>query len=195
MLLTVRQFSVRSQVQLDHDSAVALEDVVWLVNTDDPRTGVELLPDTATLLAYLDRQRVTGTRAGTVEELAGLHRLRAQLRAVFELAAAGRDGETIEAVNELIASYGPMPQLVRHDDMPLHLHFTPSDAPLARRFGAETAIALAILIRDGGVARLSLCAAPACGRALVDLTKNQSRRYCDAQCANRVHAAAYRKRH
>ena len=79
--------------------------------------------------------------------------------------------------------------------MPLHLHFTPSDAPLARRLGAEMAVAVAIVIRDGGIERLRRCAAPGCGRALVDLTKNQSRRYCDAQCANRVHVAAYRKRH
>jgi predicted RNA-binding Zn ribbon-like protein len=181
-------------VQIDHDSAVALEDLVWLANTDDPRTGEELLPDPATLLDYIERRRVTGSRTGTAAELASIHRLRAEIREIFELVAAARYDETIGRVNELIESYGPMPQLVRHDDMPLHLHFTPSDAPLARRLGAEMAIALAILIRDGGVERLRLCAAPGCGRMLVDLTKNQSRRYCDAQCANRVHVAAYRRR-
>lgn len=181
-------------MQIDHDTAVALEDLIWLVNTDDPRTGEELLPDPATLLAYLADRGLTGSRTGSAAELADIRRLRTEMRNIFDLVTAERHDETVDRINELIRSYGPVPQLVRHDDMPLHLHFTPSDAPLAHRLGAEMVIALAIVIRDGGIERLRQCAAPGCGRALVDLTKNQSRRYCDAQCANRVHVAAYRRR-
>ena len=54
---------------------------------------------------------------------------------------------------------------------------------------------LAVLLRDAGHERIRLCASPDCGRALIDLTRNRSRRYCDAQCANRQHVAAYRQRH
>ena len=42
--------------------------------------------------------------------------------------------------------------------------------------------------------RLGRCGAEGCGAALVDLTKNRSRRFCDTSCANRTHAAAYRAR-
>lgn len=181
-------------MQVDHDSAVALHDVVWLVNTDDRRVGCELLPDPTALLTYLDEQHFTGSRTGTTAELRSIHELRGRLREIFDLAAGERPDEVVHAINALIAEAGPTPLLVQHDDLPLHLHFTTSDAPLARRLAAEMSIALAVVIRDGGAERLRVCPAPGCGRVLVDLTKNQSRRYCDAQCANRVHVAAYRQR-
>ena len=179
---------------IDHDSVVALEDLVWLVNSDDPSTGEEHLPTPSALADWLDARGVSGTRAGTTAELRALHRLRRQLRAVFDLADEGDEAAVVDAVNDLIAGNGATPRLVRHDQLPLHLHFTPNDAPLDRRLGAEIAVAIAIVVRDLGYERLRRCAAPGCERALVDLTKNGSRRYCDAQCGNRVHAAAYRNR-
>jgi predicted RNA-binding Zn ribbon-like protein len=181
-------------VQIDHDSAIALEDLVWLVNSDDPSTGHEHLATTQAVADWVQRRRITGSHAGTTAELRAIHALRAQLRAVFDLAADGNEAGVVDALNTMISDNGATPQLVRHDQLPLHLHFTPNDAPLDQRLGAEIAVAVAIVVRDLGYQRLRLCAAPGCGRALVDLTKNQSRRYCDAQCGNRVHAAAYRNR-
>lgn len=181
-------------MQIDHDSAIALEDLVWLVNSDDPSTGEDHLSTPGEIADWVERRRITGSRAGTTAELRAVHRLRAQLRAVFDLAADGNEAGVVEALNTMISKNGATPQLVRHDQLPLHLHFTPNDAPLDQRLGAEIGIAVAIVVRDLGYQRLRLCAAPNCGRALVDLTKNQSRRYCDAQCGNRVHAAAYRNR-
>ncbi len=35
----------------------------------------------------------------------------------------------------MISENGATPQLVRHGQLPLHLHFTPNDAPLDRRLG------------------------------------------------------------
>jgi predicted RNA-binding Zn ribbon-like protein len=179
---------------LDHDSTGAIEEAIELMNSNDPRSGEELLGDVVALFAFLDRRHVTGTRTGASAELTSVHRLRSQLRQIFELAAAGRHEPAVEAINAMIARCNPMPRLVKHDDQPLHLHFTPIDAPLDQFLGAAMAIALAVVIRDGGIERLRLCPAPNCSRAFVDLTKNQSRRYCDTQCANRVHAAAYRHR-
>jgi len=83
---------------------------------------------------------------------------------------------------------------VEHDGHPPHLHYTPFDAPVHHRLGAEMAIALAILVRDSGLDRLRLCAAPRCENVVVDLSKNRSRRYCSTRCANRQHVAAYRQR-
>ncbi len=179
---------------IDHDSVFALDDLVWLVNSDDPSSGEERLPTPAALAEWVRVRRISGSQAGTTAELRAMHRLRAQLRTVFDLAAAGDEAGVVDTLNSMISANGATPQLVRHDQLPLHLHFTPNDAPLDRRLGAEIAVAVAILVRDLGYQRLRLCAAPGCGRALVDLTKNQSRRYCDTQCGNRVHVAAYRNR-
>jgi predicted RNA-binding Zn ribbon-like protein len=194
MLLTVEVAKVRSQVGIDHDSVIALEDLVWLVNSDDPSTGEEHLPTPAALADWVSDRRVSGSLTGTAAELRSMHRLRARLRAVFDVAADGNEAGVVDAINTLIADCDATPRLVRHDHLPLHLHFTPNDAPLDQRLGAEIAVAIAIVVRDLGYQRLRRCAAPGCGRALVDLTKNRSRRYCDAQCGNRVHVAAYRNR-
>lgn len=180
---------------IDHDSVIALEDLVWLVNSAGALSGEDRLATPDALGEWLNERRVTGSRTGSTAELRAMHRLREQLREVFELAAAGNEAAVIDVLNTMISESGATPRLVRHDQLPLHLHFTPNDAPLDQRLGAEIAVAMAIVVRDLGYQRFRLCAAPGCGRALVDLTKNQSRRYCDAQCANRVHVAAYRKRH
>jgi predicted RNA-binding Zn ribbon-like protein len=58
----------------------------------------------------------------------------------------------------------------------------------------ELAVASAIVVRDGGLDRLRVCASPDCGSVFVDVSRNRSRRYCDTLCANRQHVAAYRQR-
>ena len=50
------------------------------------------------------------------------------------------------------------------------------------------------VVRQGELARLRHCDAPTMRRRLVDLSKNRTRRYCGASCANRVNVAAYRAR-
>jgi predicted RNA-binding Zn ribbon-like protein len=61
--------------------------------------------------------------------------------------------------------------------------------------GAEIAMALADLIRSGELRRLKICAAPDCDAALLDLSRNRSRMFCDTgNCGNRQHVAAYRER-
>jgi predicted RNA-binding Zn ribbon-like protein len=194
MLLTLRPIVVRSQVQLDHDSAFALEVLVWLVNTDDRRTGIDGLTTPQVLVDLVADRGISGAVAGDKGELRAVRRLRSRLRRIFDLADDGDRDEAVDGLNALIADTRPVPRLVEHDDEPLHLHFTAADAPLDQRLGAEMAIALAIVVRDGGPERLRVCETTGCGRVLVDLSKNRSRRYCDAQCANRQHVAAYRRR-
>jgi predicted RNA-binding Zn ribbon-like protein len=182
-------------LQLDHDSQRAVDEAVALVNAEqEADAGGDMLATTATLAAFLDDRNISGSRAGTEAELRAMHRLRARLRAVFELAVASDREAVISAINRLIADAGAVPYLIEHDDKPLHLHYTPPDAPLHHRLGAEMAIALAIVVRDGGLDRLRVCASPDCGSVFVDVSRNRSRRYCDTLCANRQHVAAYRQR-
>ena len=55
-------------------------------------------------------------------------------------------------------------------------------------------MALVDVIRSDETERLSQCAADDCDNVLIDLSRNRSRRYCDAGCTNRMAAQAYRAR-
>jgi predicted RNA-binding Zn ribbon-like protein len=58
----------------------------------------------------------------------------------------------------------------------------------------EAAMAVLDVIRAGEFGRLEVCAADDCGSVLVDLSRNRSKRFCDAGCGNRLAVAAYRAR-
>lgn len=177
-------------MQLDHDSALALEELALIVNDQDR----DILADPVVLGEFLDERGITGARAGDDRELAAMRRLRSRLRNVLELVIGNDQDGVIDAVNALIVDSNATPRLVEHDGIPPHLHYTPPDAPLDQRLAAEVGVALAILVRDQGLDRLRICAAPDCENVLVDLSKNRSRRFCATQCANRQHVAAYRRR-
>ena len=177
-------------MQLDHDSALALEELTLIVNDKDR----DVLADTKHLDEFLDERGISGSRAGDSKELAAMRRLRQRLRQVFTLAARRDKDGVIDAVNTLIADARATPRLVEHDGIAPHLHYTPPDAPLDQRLAAEVGVALAIVVRDQGLDRLRICAAPDCDNVLVDVSKNRSRRFCSTQCANRQHVAAYRRR-
>lgn len=174
-----------------HDTEVGLNAAAALVNTG-PGSGTtrELLPDPAALAAFLDTWEFTGDRAGDTAELAGVHALRAELGEMWD---AETDG-VVAVVNRLLREGKAEPQLVRHDDWGWHVHATEQHAPVPNRMAVEAAMAMADLVRAEELERLGRCRAEGCGAALVDLTKNRSRRFCDATCANRTHAAAYRAR-
>jgi predicted RNA-binding Zn ribbon-like protein len=181
-------------VHIDHDTLVGIQETVDLVNSDDRRANTDLLATIEDLDAYLARHGVTGRRTRDRTELEAMRRLRSTLREVFERADAGDATRVVDALNDLLARSNASPRLVQHDDQPLHLHFTPADATLERRLGAELATSLAIVVRDGGIRRLRICDAPDCASVLIDVSKNRSRRFCDTQCGNRQNVAAYRRR-
>ena len=174
-----------------HDTEVGLNAAADLVNTaSGSGTGTELLPDPAALDAFLDTWGFTGDRLGDLGELHAVHRLRARLGEMWDSDTEG----VVAVVNRLLRDGDAQPQLVRHDDWGWHVHATEPHAPLAHRLAVEAAMAVADLVRAEQLDRLGRCEAEGCGAALVDLTKNRSRRFCDASCANRTHAAAYRAR-
>ena len=179
---------------MDHDSILALTAAVALVNTDDVHDGVDAMTTVEALTRWLDDQRISGEREGTEAELRAVRRLRKRLRAVFTAADQGDRDQVVADLNQLIGDAGALPHMVEHDGEPLHLHFTPPDAPVHHRLGAEMAVALARVVCESGLDRLRVCESPDCDSVLVDLSRNRSRRYCDTQCANRQHVAAYRAR-
>jgi predicted RNA-binding Zn ribbon-like protein len=163
-----------------------------LVNSD--RVDGEQLADLAALDEYLEGYGWTGRRDYDPDELAEVHRLRGRLGRLWEV--ADDEERTVGQVNALLSDTRAAPWLTRHAEMPeWHLHLASNHDPLAQRMGAEMAMALADLIRAGELRRLKICAAPDCHAALIDLSRNRSRMFCDTgNCGNRQHVAAYRER-
>jgi predicted RNA-binding Zn ribbon-like protein len=171
-----------------HDTEVALAAAAALVNTGRGRT--DQLPDVAALDRFAEAWEWTGRRAHDRAELDAVRRLRPRLARLWY---AGVD-EAAGLVNALLRESHALPQLVKHGRWDYHLHATSADAPLADRMAVEAAMAFADVIRSGQRGRLRLCAAADCDNVHVDLSKNQSRRFCSTSCANRTNVAAYRTR-
>lgn len=171
-----------------HDTEVALIDAAALINTalDEP----DPLSERASYLEFVHRIDWSGPITGDDAERAAVRALRPALRELW----SADEGGVVERVNELLRRESALPQLVRHGDWDWHLHATPNEAPLATRWGVETAMAMVDLVRAGELRRLRHCAASDCDRVLIDLSRNRSKRYCDSGCGNRLNVAAYRAR-
>ena len=171
------------------DTEVALRSIVNLINS--AASGQEQLATIEDLDRFLTAEGFSGSRTRDAAELAGVHRLRGVLAAVWlqeEAAAVG-------TVNRLLREARALPQLVKHDAWDWHLHATTPEAPLADRMSTEAAMALVDVIRSKEMDRLLVCAAQDCTAVVLDLSRNRSKRYCDTgNCANRAHVAAYRAR-
>lgn len=177
-----------------HDTERALTSVAALVNTlpgsvpgdDDPDT----LTTVAELEAFLREHNWSGRHERTDRELEQVRALRQRLAALWTLT----EQDAVAEVNAMLVENGALPQLVRHGQWSWHVHATSNDAPLAERMAVEAAMAMADVIRADQLDRLRFCTASDCDNVVVDLSKNHSRRYCDAGCGNRANVAAYRAR-
>lgn len=175
-----------------HDTAQTLRAARDLVNTD--RVDGERLGDQNDLDEYLSGFGWTGRRDHDDAELTAVRVLRARIGRIWEV--ADDEVRAVGQVNALLSDTHAAPWLTRHAEMPeWHLHLASIHDRLAQRMGAEMAMALADVIRTEELRRLKTCAASGCTAVLVDLSRNQSRIFCDTgNCGNRQHVAAYRKR-
>lgn len=170
-----------------HDTAVALQAAVTLVNTSGPP---DELSSVAELDRFFERFGYTGRHDRDSAELDRVRSARPQLRGLL---TADRDAAA-ELVNAVLAGSRALPQLVRHGDWDWHLHAVVPDAPLATRVLVETAMAMTDVIRAGEMSRLGVCADGGCDDLVLDLSRNRSRRFCSSACGNRNAVAAYRAR-
>jgi predicted RNA-binding Zn ribbon-like protein len=188
MLMTLGASMTGVKVVFAHDTEVALAAAAALVNTAG--RDEERMPDLAALDEFFHAYGWTGTREHTDAELQSVRALRPRLRRVWE----SDENEVVEIVNALLRESNALPQLVRHGEWSYHLHATPPDAPLASRMAVEAAMAFVDVVRGGELRRLRICEYPDCGNVVVDLSKNRSKRFCDAGCGNRAAVGAYRAR-
>jgi predicted RNA-binding Zn ribbon-like protein len=171
-----------------HDTEAALLSAAALVNTGG--TVGEGLPDIAALDEFVRAYGWSGKRTRDEAELVSVRALRPRLRRIWEV----DEDEVVEIVNGLLRESNALPQLVKHDEWSYHLHATPADAPLATRMAVEAGMAFVDVVRGGELSRLRICEYPGCGNVVVDLSKNRSRRFCEAGCGNRAAVSAYRAR-
>jgi predicted RNA-binding Zn ribbon-like protein len=188
MLMTLAQGATGVNVIFAHDTEAGLVAAAALVNTAGG--DEERMPDLAALDEFCETYRWTGKRDHTEAELRSVRNLRPRLRRLWE----ADEDEVVEIVNALLRESNALPQLVRHDGLAYHLHATAPDAPLAARMAVEAAMAFVDVVRSGELSRLRICADPQCGNVVVDLSKNRSKRFCDAGCGNRAAVTAYRAR-
>ena len=179
-----------------HDTEHSLACIVDLVNSAPSRTGSgtteELLPDLAALRELVDRYAVSDVGELTEDDLRGVRALRQVIGAGFD---ATDDRSAAAAVNTLVSRAAVTPRLTDHDGFDWHVHYFTPGASLTEHLTIDCGMALAHVVASGERERLRRCEAPDCEQVLVDLSRNRSKRYCDARtCGNRLHVAAYRER-
>ena len=183
-----------------HDTEQALACIVDLVNSapaTEPASGSvassdELLPDLDALEGFVAGHAISEVSELTARDLRGVHALRDVIAAVFD---AVDDRSAAEAVNTLVSQATVTPRLTDHDGYAWHVHYFAPGASLAEHLTIDCGMALAHVVASGERERLRRCDAPDCDQVLVDLSRNRSKRYCDARtCGNRLHVAAYRER-
>ena len=172
------------------DTEVTLQWAATLVNTKPTVGAPETLNTVDDLLEHMAGWSWTGSMPDNDTDLAQVRRVRDRLRTLWDVDV----DQAVDIVNALLRDGRALPQLVIHEPFGWHIHGTDPDAPIAVRMAVDAAMAMVDVIRTDTLDRLRLCDREDCDNVLVDLTKNQSRKFCDTACANRAHAAAYRAR-
>ncbi|MEU9854115.1 CGNR zinc finger domain-containing protein [Streptomyces sp. NPDC047974] len=177
---------------IPHDTRIALDTVVDLMNTAAQGDREDTLADLEALGVFVREHRISDVGDLDAEDLRAVRDVRDRFAAVFTAPDARIAAPLI---NQLVAAAGTTPQLTDHDGYDWHVHYFAPGASVADHLAADCGMALAFIVVSGERERLRRCEAPDCGRAFVDLSRNRSRRYCDSRtCGNRLHVAAYRAR-
>jgi CGNR zinc finger/Putative stress-induced transcription regulator len=175
-----------------HDTQLSLATVVDLVNSAPECGGTEGLPDAASVRGFVARHHISGVAEMDYDDVAAVHSVRERFRTVFGLTDAL---EVAGRVNVLVAEAPVRPRLTNHDAYSWHIHYFAPGAALADHLAVDGGMALAHVVAAGETDRLRVCDAPDCQSVLIDLSRNRSKRYCDARtCGNRLNVAAYRAR-
>ncbi|MFT2015272.1 CGNR zinc finger domain-containing protein [Streptomyces sp. 796.1] len=172
------------------DTATWAED---LVNTYNVVRAVEKMPDTTALADLLTAHGIRLKDALTSKELDTARALRTALREVF---CAPAEEAAVALLNRVLADHHAVPHYTNHDGQPWHLHVATPQAPPVDQYAVNAAMGLLGVITTTGMSRLHVCDGNRCEEVFVDVSRNQSRRYCSPQiCGNRASAAAHRARH
>ena len=123
-----------------------------------------------------------------------LRRFQRELRPVFEASNDGDEARVVELLNALLAKHPVTPYIAGHEPGKWHMHVADRTSSVAELLVAESLMGLSTLVCDLGATRLGVCDASPCAHVFVDVSPNQSRRYCSDRCSSRANVAAYRAR-
>jgi predicted RNA-binding Zn ribbon-like protein len=123
-----------------------------------------------------------------------LRRFQRELRPVFEASNDGDEARVVELLNALLAKHPVTPYIAGHEPGKWHMHVADRTSTVAELLVAESLMGLSTLVCDLGATRLGVCDASPCAHVFVDVSPNQSRRYCSDRCSSRANVAAYRAR-
>lgn len=169
--------------------------VTWaedLVNTYNVVREREKMPDVAALAELLAAHGIRMRSAPTRKDLDRARALRRALREVFR---APDEGTAVALLNRILADHHALPHYTDHDGEPWHLHVADPQASPVDQYAVNAAMGLLSVIATTGMSRLHVCDGNRCEEVFVDVSRNQSRRYCSPQiCGNRASAAAHRAR-
>ena len=179
-----------SALRLPADLAAWAELAAALVNTAPRETDP---PEKLTGRAELERL-LTGAPepppAARAADVQAVRDLRPALRAAFE---AGNLGGIAAALNPLLAAGATGWRMAPGAGGAWALG-PQAPAGLAPWLGARAGRGLAELALAYGPERLHMCRADDCLRAVVDVSRNGTRRYCSRTCANRTNSRSHRTR-
>lgn len=130
----------------------------------------------------------------TDRDLGALRRFTRDLRPVFEASADRDEAAVVSRLNVLLAKHPVTPYIAGHDAQSWHLHVGNKASSVAELLIAEALMGLAVIVCEVGALRLGVCHASGCVAVFVDISPNQSRRYCSDRCSSRANVAAYRAR-
>jgi predicted RNA-binding Zn ribbon-like protein len=149
----------------------------------------EYLGGPGDLAAILRHHGLAWPQALGEAEVAAARRLRSRLRRVFEHPDRH---ERVRTLNSLVRGAGVRFEL---DDDGVRSAIVGSGTSFERWLGVEATVGLSSFLAAYGFDRLGICEGSPCRDVYADSSFNRSRRYCSDRCANRVHAAAHRRRH
>jgi predicted RNA-binding Zn ribbon-like protein len=118
----------------------------------------------------------------------------AEARRVIEDIDAGDLATAAKRTNVLLRRTGARPQLDTHGPGVWNLHFHGPDDSFGVGWSAGIAAGLAMALGTADAGRLGVCAADACDRVHLDVSRNGGRRFCSTRCQSRTKAAAHRAR-
>ncbi|MFJ3439218.1 CGNR zinc finger domain-containing protein [Streptomyces cyaneofuscatus] len=151
----------------------------------------EKMPHPAALAEILIDHGIRLKDAPTGNDLEKAHTLRAALREVF---SAPDDETAATLLNRILAEHHALPYFHKHDGN-WQLHATDLQDDPIDQYAVTAAMGLLGVITTAGMSRLHTCDGNRCEEVFVDISRNQSRRYCSPQiCGNRASAAAHRAR-
>lgn len=181
----------------------ALTAAADLINTSEGLKSARPTPDTLDsaegLKAYLSEREPElewPTSTANRKQLERVRALRENLLTVWTSAPVTEPNE-VEAINGLLEGVGI--KLVHTTGEDAESSFRQEPIPVSNQISdimtATIAASLAHLVTEEETGRLRICRGDDCEAAIVDLTRNRSKLFCDfGNCANRAHVRAYRAR-